>query len=305
MSQHLPRIRVYSQNGTLLIREGLRIHFHMPQPHSRLPHVVQKALDLYLETVGRDALGWYATEEGEWAALDDKGWRAARHELHAEGFSNVVLSDAESGAMRYRFEYHGKDLGNPARVYSPSVISSLGFWLPSEFMDERGPDSVRELALALAMDLPFSSGQAGPSFQCQLDVLGIRDEIAARSLRHPGMDVSTLSTLAMELGTRVRGPSWMTFLGPPVLAELGGAEALRARLRSPDTTVQALGPERAVVTLGPAPEAGDTEQGQTLPACRELARVLEPWLFQTPPGPAAEQSPLITDRRSWQRRFLD
>ncbi|RKH19686.1 DUF3396 domain-containing protein [Corallococcus sp. CA047B] len=216
-----------------------------------------------------------------------------------------MLSDTEHGALRYRFEYYGKDLGNPARCYKPTVSSALGFWLPAEFMDERGPDRVRELALALATELPFSFGQAGPSLQCQLDILGVRDEVATRSLRHPGMDVSLLGTLAMDLGTRVRGPSWMTFLGPPVLAELGGTGALRARLHSPGTTVQELGPDRAVVTLGPAPQAGDTEQGQTLPAYRELARVLEPWLFQTPPGPSAEQSPFINDRRSWQRRFLD
>ncbi|WP_244221698.1 DUF3396 domain-containing protein [Corallococcus exercitus] len=279
----------------MLIRDGLRIHFHMPHPHSSLEHGVERALDVYREAVGPEALGWYANEEGEWVALDDEGWRAATQELHGEGFSNVVLSDAVPGELRYRFEYFGKDLGNPERGYGPAVISSVGFWLPTEFLEEHGPDRVRELALTLASNLPFSFGQVGPSFQCQLDILGVREEVDARRFRHPGMDVSMLDQLANSLGTRVRGPAWMNFLGPPVLSELGGAEALRSKLHSPGTTVQALGPDRAVVTLGPWPEAGDTEQGQTLPAYRELARVLEPWLHQTA---SAEQ-------RRWQRRFLD
>ncbi|MFY0576656.1 type VI immunity family protein [Cystobacter fuscus] len=45
-----------------------------------------------------------------------------------------------------------------------------------------------------------------------------------------------------------------------------------------------VGRGRAVVALGPWPEAGDLRQGQTLPAYRELARVLEPWLEPFDPG---------------------
>ncbi|MGE6758425.1 type VI immunity family protein [Corallococcus interemptor] len=287
MTHHIPRIRVRAQNGALLIRDGLRIHFHMPQPHSVLEPLIERALGVYRQAVGASALGGYANEEGEWVALDEDGWRAAHQELHGEGFSNVVLRDAVPGESRYRFEYFGKDLGN--------LISSVGFWLPTEFQEEHGPARVRALALALASDLPFSFGQVGPSLQCQLDVLGVRDEVDTYRFRHPGMDVSMLDQLSNTLGTRVRGPAWMNFLGPPVLSELGGIEALRSRLHSPDTTVQALGQDRAVVTLGPHPEAGDTEQGQTLPAYRELARVLEPWLYQSS----------TPEERRWQRRFLD
>ena len=62
-----------------------------------------------------------------------------------------------------------------------------------------------------------------------------------------------------------------------------------------------MGADRVVVTLGTWPEAGDTEQGRVLPAYRELARVLKPWLF-------LEES-LINfpeeDEPRWVRRFLD
>jgi hypothetical protein len=107
-----------------------------------------------------------------------------------------------------------------------------------------------------------------------------------------------LLSTSHAIGTRIDGVHWLNFLGPPVLGELGGAAGLRTRLHSPDTTVQELDSERAVVTLGNWPEAGDLEQGHTLPAYRELARVLEPWLFL---GRYDDDEQL----RRWERRFLD
>ena len=61
--------------------------------------------------------------------------------------------------------------------------------------------------------------------------------------------------------------------------------------------MQELDAERAVVTLGEWPEAGDMARGHTLPAYRELAHVLEPWLH-------LERSSQETPRR-WERRLLD
>jgi hypothetical protein len=116
------------------------------------------------------------------------------------------------------------------------------------------------------------------------------------------MDVPDMSWISLHIGTQVRGPSWLTFLGQPVLGELSGASGLRDQLRHPETTVQELEGDRAVVSLGPWPEAGDTEQGNVLPAYRELARVLEPWLYHEP---RLHTHQSMADTRRWERRFLD
>jgi len=126
---------------------------------------------------------------------------------------------------------------------------------------------------------------------------------SALALRYPGIDNLRLSGLAEHLGNQVRGPQWLTFLGQPVLGELGGTKRLSARLKTPGTTVQAMGNERALVSLGDWPASGDTEQGDTLPAYRELARVLGPWLYHRPyfgRDPREE-----AELRRWERRFLD
>ena len=108
-------------------------------------------------------------------------------------------------------------------------------------------------------------------------------------------------SVASRLGTLIYGVHWLTFLGQPALGAFGGVEGLRAQLHSPGTTVQELEGERAVITLGEWPEAGDTERGDTLPAYRELARVLEPWLyFEEDYGDSA-----FPEKHQWERRFLD
>jgi Protein of unknown function (DUF3396) len=71
---------------------------------------------------------------------------------------------------------------------------------------------------------------------------------------------------------------------PPSAALLAtSAPALTLNMASILPIRQELTGERVVVTLGTWPEAGDTQQGHTLPAWRELARVLEPWLYMNRP----------------------
>jgi hypothetical protein len=161
---------------------------------------------------------------------------------------------------------------------------------------------VRELILELAEPLPFNSGHAGPAFNALMDLVGVSAELRQGCVRYPGMDVPDLGDLSMSLGTRVRGAYWLTFLGQPVLGELGGPRGLRSHLSAPDISVQDMEGERAVITLGPRPEAGDTQQGLDLPLHRELARILEPWLYHRS-VPWSGFTP--KDMLRWERRFLD
>ena len=100
----------------------------------------------------------------------------------------------------------------------------------------------------------------------------------------------------------MRASHWVTFLGQPVLGELGGAEGLQARLSFSGTMVESLEGDRVAVILGRTPEAGDLEAGRDLPRYRELARVLEPWLYQRSVAPRDLSA---GHRQRWERRFLD
>ncbi|MBN8465184.1 DUF3396 domain-containing protein [Corallococcus exiguus] len=284
------------------MRDGLQLCLFIQHEHNALKHHIQRALDLYLDAVGKEALGLYSDLDGQWQPLDAESWRLIHHWLHDGDGTSIHLLSAATTPHQYGFHYLGYALDQPEELYWPDSVSALLMTFPSEFLEAQGPERFRALALELTSTLPFSSGQAGLSFNGVPQSSVVRDQVKALSFRHPAMDVLDFDDVARDLGTRVRAPAWMNFLGPPVLHELGGVDGLRSRLHSPDTTVQALGPDRAVVTLGPWPEAGDTEQGQTLPAYRELARVLEPWLYQEA---RSEDSDFFTMTRRWQRRFLD
>jgi hypothetical protein len=302
MSQHFPRIRFHASHGTLIIRDGLKICFYMRRSLQEVAQAVWHSLETYLRAVGPQALAWHADHQGDWGQLDSASWLRFRRDLLESNWSHHELTeDPDSGVPAFHFEYFGKRLNDP-RVYTePTMVSSVGFWLPTEFLEEHGPSRVRELALELATPLPFNSGHAGLCFN---DISGYHEtekELSRLCLRYPGMDMLELEDLSIRIGTRVKGPAWLTFLGQPVLGELGGAEGLRTRLSSPSTTVQQLEGDRAVITLGPWPEAGDTEAGHDLPEYRELARVLEPWLYHSGGGYYFPKD--IWQR--WERRFLD
>ncbi|MGZ3460268.1 MAG: DUF3396 domain-containing protein [Archangium sp.] len=265
---------------------------------------VLDSLETYLNAIGPGALDTYVGEEGYPHELNDAGWKRIRRELLEEEWPMIELRGEYFRCEdRYCFEYSGKPLGAPALDDEPNASCMVSFWLPTEYLEEHGPNRMRELALQLAAPLPFCFGQAGLAFYGETSLVGAMRRLREQCFRYPGMDIPRPSRLSWHLGTRVRGPSWLTFLGQPVLGELGGAAGLRSRLSSPGTTVQEMEGERAVITLGPWPETGDTEQGRTLPAYRELARVLEPWLYHEERGVDPEFPP--EDVRRWERRFLD
>jgi len=306
VSERYPRVRLRKESlgWSYWIHEGFRLDFYMRRSHTEMARAVMRSMDTYVSAVGAENLGFYLDDEGDYWPLDSESWALNRRNLLEAPWPRVILSDARtSGPERYQFEYYGSArINDPGWRGSDKEVCVASFWLPTEYLEEQGPGRVRELALALADPLPFCSGNGGMAFLGPNDVTGVTKEIRDRCFRYPGMDIPDVESFARNIGTRVRGPSWLTFLGQPVLGELGGVVALRSRLRSPGTTVRELEGERAVVTLGEWPEAGDTEQGRTLPAYRELARVLEPWRYE---GPLFDKDFSPEDRRRWERRFLD
>ncbi len=297
MSAHYPRIRIDKIAGashSLLIRESVSITFYMKRSHQEVVRDVMGALQVYRRAVGPQCLGWYADPySGDWDELDDKGWAYIQRLMHDEPATSIWLSKAPDATTGYEFLYQSHQLD----ASEPDAASTVSFMLPTEYLEEHGPGRVRALALELAAELPFNTGHAGLCFNFPESFLGVLDAIRDLSFRHPGLDIPGVLFTSLAIGTRVNGVHWLNFLGPPVLRELGSATDLRARLGSPGTTVQELDTERAVVTLGEWPEAGDTEQGHTLPAYRELAHVLEPWLYL---GRFSQEA-----LRRWERRFLD
>jgi hypothetical protein len=284
-----------------MIREAVSITFYMRHSHALVSQAVLRSLESYRRAVQPHEFYQYSHETGTVVRLDEAGWKRTQNELLDDHSAIIHMYGGAEG--EYRFLYRGSPIDKPLPWENAAdLVSAVSFWLPTEYLEEHGPGQVRELALELGAPLPFCSGQAGLAFNCETDILGTWAEVLKRCFRYPGMEIPDPDLRSSKLGTRVRTINWLTFLGQPVLGEVGGATGLRARLSSPGTTVQELEGERAVVTLGSWPEAGDTERGLVLPAYRELAHVLEPWLYQEKLRAAL---PPENEVLRWERRFLD
>jgi len=304
MSQRVPRVRVQAGNGEFFIRDGLTLCFYMRRPHAEVVGPVMQALEQYRRVVGSHALSWYFDHDEEgFRELDDQGWDSALRELRTNEWAHTLLRDGPGGVGEFQFEYFGRGPDAASADDEPGMVCALSYWLSTEFLERHGPARMRDIALEVAAPLPFNSGYASLSLNALTSMMGVKRELRRWCFRYPGMDIPSDSLFSSEMGTQVRGAYWLTFLGQPVLGALGGAAGLRARLASPDITVQELGAERVAITLGSRPEAGDTAAGRDLPLHRELARVLEPWLFHQ--QPLRDLDFPAEDVRRWERRFLD
>lgn len=302
--KHSPKLRITTPHGHTILRESINFTFFMRSAQEIAGPATAKALDIYLQAIGGpQELGLYPDSEGEWQPLDDEGWAYNRKQLLGQTGCWVMLRNADPLEERFAVMYRSWTHGPLSAGGEPDSACAVSFWLPTEFLEEHGPQHTRSLAKALAASLPFSSGYGGLAFHCDLHLSSIPELLRPLCFRYPGIDMIDLPLLSRYMGERLRASSWLTFLGPTAVEQLSGGERLRGGLTTPGTTVESLETNRLLVSLGDWPEAGDMRHGETLPAYREFARILEPRLFHKPHFRNILFPP--EEWHKWERRFLD
>ena len=295
MSRRYPAIRLPPEEDDPSLFDSLALNFFMPHSHGVVAPRVLRSLETFLRAIPPGTMKQYLDVEGEWRRLDEEGW----HRMREEGFtlpgleaSKVILSSEYAAGRYHAFHYTGRWLENPEYQHVRTRTSAVSFTLPTGYLEQQGPGPVRALALALAAELPFSFGYG--TLALVMDCLMPQ---ATRSVLQawPGLDVCELDAASHSIGTGARGAYWLTFLGPPLLRQVGGLETLRQRLPFPDVSFHSLDEERVLLTLGEWPiieEAG--------PSLRALACLLEPF-FPQEKIPALSSHQEDIDR--WMRRF--
>jgi hypothetical protein len=291
MRENIPIIRLKSKSGALVTRDGVVVCFFMRRPHGEIAPAVWRALQAYRRAISPHALGWYGSDEGEAVPLDDKGWEHIRWQILERPWGDAWSVDLEEDCSEvggYNFEYRGFRLDAPLFAHDEGAACGVTFSFPTEYLLEHGPAHVRTLALELAHELPFSFGYASLAFVCPRGRwYAARRELLAPLSRYLGLDLYFLDRTSMVIGARARGAYWLTFLGQPLLGQLGGLEALRPKLAFPEVSFQPLEPlegERLLMTLGEWPDAIDTAKSHHLPQYRALANLLEPFLYEESTG---------------------
>jgi hypothetical protein len=269
-------------HGDLVVRDGIILCFFMRRSHGEVAASVWRALQAYHRAIPSRSLNWYVSPDGDMLPLDDKGWEHTRGKLlERPGAVEwlVSLSEDPGEAGGYHFEYDGRKLDDPLFSHDENATSGVSFSFPTEYLLEHGPAHLRALALELGRELPFSFGYAslapvshpGAWYAVLKDLIDLLH-------RYWGLDLHDLGEMSRNIGTGARGAAWLTFLGPPLLGQLGGIEGLKQQLAFPEVTLQPMEGERVLLTLGEWPDVLDTQKGAVPPRYRALARLLEPYL---------------------------
>jgi hypothetical protein len=282
MNERIPTLRVRAPNGFPLARDGIILCFFMRRSHAEVGPAVWRALHTYLRAIPPHPLSWYIASEGGFLPLDEELWKQTREDIlgPCRVSRSVHLHEQRDGTSGYNFEYQGRQLDAPIFARDEDSTCAVSFTLPTEYIMEHGPARVHALALALASELPFSFGYASLALLVHiLEWQVARATVRELRDRYLGLDVYDLELTSRSIGTRARGAYWLTFLGQPLLGQLGGPDNLRQRLAFPDVSVQTLDDGRALLTLGEWPEAIDTQKESPPPQFLALARLLEPFLY--------------------------
>ncbi|HEX8704504.1 MAG TPA: type VI immunity family protein [Myxococcaceae bacterium] len=288
MRENIPIIRLRNQSGDLIARDGVVLCFFMRRSHEEVASSVWRALELYLRAIPPQSLSWYASDEGDMLPLDAKGWEHIRQQVLERSWGIawlVQLLESPGEAGGYHFDYAGRKLDAPIFSHDEGATSGVAFSFPTEYLLEHGPARLRTLALDIARELPFSFGYASLAFVSPSGLwYSARRELLGPLSRYLGLDLYQLDETSRVIGTRARGAYWLTFLGQPLLGQLGGGEHLRHTLAFPEVSFEPLEGERLLITLGEWPDAIDTQKKVLLPQYRALAHLLEPFLYEERTG---------------------
>ena len=165
-----------------------------------------------------------------------------------------------------------------ALEYEDGPVGLMRLILPATYIADT-PDPFVALALSLLDPLDFHSGHAG--YGLNYDSRGdfaydAQSRMRALGMRYPGIDIPDQETTlyAMANGDGIKRVNWLTFLGDPLVARLGGREALRQGL----SEAISLYPLRRGVAIraGAVPGVGDVNRGELLPLYHEVGALLQP-----------------------------
>jgi hypothetical protein len=102
----------------------------------------------------------------------------------------------------------------------------------------------------------------------------------------------------------VAAVAWLTLLGPEATAALGGPAALQ-RSTPAEVSVLPLGKSGVLLRAGTAPQLGDVNRQDLLPACHAVGRLVAPVLA---PDEALDDLAIKgmseEDAHDWLRRFF-
>lgn len=245
-----PRLDVRSGSGGFVTREVIRFACFIRRPHRELAPAAARAIEQVIDAFPPPALSMFAIESGDWIEFDSNGLKAQVRDrlIGADGPINATaaLSGNQANIPDVSLDYAGLALDRPA---FRNGCCTLSFQVAATAAGTR-PEPLLNLAASLARSLDCHAAYVDLALAGDQK----RNQVLAR--RYRCLDISNPRCVARDLEGRLPGIYWKNFLGGPLVAALGGRQALEALL-SPNARFEAGPRGELTVTLGDGPIRGD------------------------------------------------
>lgn len=304
MAEMSAPLDVRRPDGFYVVREVFRAAFFLRAPHLSINEQIIEGLDRILESFIGSQFGFIAGATGDWfprtsAQLTTEIAGALADAKRTINGTVTIASDPAVSVSDYYCEYNGFALDRP--LFAKRACF-LFFWLPREVFLAR-PEDVERLCLSLCESLPISCAHA------DMALVGNQTRRQQLARRYVGLDISDVSSTAIDQGDNAGGAYWLTVFGSQLVDRLGGLKTIRRSLPAADRVAELAG-GRVAVKLTKMPARGDLNRREELPAHAELARLLEQAEALHVPSrvtyfedeDAGEDHEL---QRMWHRRFVD
>lgn len=301
-------IRADSESGLVYIRSCVILAFFIDKPVHNHSEELIKLLNRYIEIVPPEALKWSvaSASQEEWRETNTATLVRIKSSLAPAKSSKrdltaFRLSDSGDSAPSYSFRL----IGQPLDKGWPDPVTLVQVTFPVNVLSEGNLEEfivqVRELAGLAKANYGYCS--LGFNYN-ELNIEEAFKEIKKIALRHPGYDVQVNDMIHVEIGKKVRGARWITFLSTELVTLLGGLEKLRKQLPQQIVVEKIL--NGVMLRAGKFPELGDVNRKVKTPLLREVAKVLEPVTHFNEVYICSYLADGDEDlARKWERRFLD
>jgi hypothetical protein len=301
----MKELRFKERSGTLFARSGLLLALFFDEEFPKAAPAIERCLDEWTAFIPDGVLAWalVGASADEYKALSTRRIAACRSQLDPQKASRRSLSHfrlvgPQMWAPDYAFRVDGDKEVRPGG----KSLNFIEVSFPESVLEAPGREEFVRHLLALAEKIPFQCGYAAPALipGADSDLSKARAVLGPLGLRHHGYDLAQNDGSAFHMGGKCRGARWITFLGEPLIGELGGIETLRAKLGE--------GPEIETVGSGIAiiaseePEVGDVNRNDRVESLRKVAAAIEPvTLFNDKMLNLMFED--VDDRDRWERRF--
>ena len=298
-------ISITGKKGGVIARSNLVLSFFGKSGVGEWADAGTACFDEWLAAVPPDALTWslIGASASSYAAANARTVGRCRAVLESAKTKQQLQSFELLGPDRYTPDYSFAWVADPDAADEASESTNMiEMRFPVRHLDDVGPEEFAGWAIERSRVIPYDSGAAAIALVTHESTsVEASASIGPLALRHFGYDVSDNRRTRFDLGTRTRGPQWLTFIGRSQAAALGGEKKIKSALSASTVTT---GPHGLAVLTGPRPDVGDTNAKKLVPSLRPLATLLEPVTYL---GDYALDD-LMGDeekRERWERRFLD